>query len=93
MGDISRLRKRIDELDEAILDTLSERAETCRLIGELKKKQKIPIKDMPRENDVYKHIQKKASALGLDPAQVKEVYRQIVNICSTVQELEEKQDK
>lgn len=93
MGDISRLRKRIDELDELILDTLSERAETCRLIGELKKKQKIPIKDMPRENDVYAHIKKKAAALGLDPVQVKEVYRQIVNICSTIQELEEKRDK
>ena len=90
MGDINRLRKRIDELDELILHTLSERAETCRLIGELKKKQKIPIKDMPRENDVYAHIQKKAASLGLDPAQVEEVYRQIVNICSAVQELEEK---
>ena len=89
MGDISRLRKRIDELDELILDTLSERAETCRLIGELKKKQKIPIKDTPRENDVYAHIRKKATVLGLDPAQLEEVYRQIVNICSTVQELEE----
>ena len=93
MGDISRLRKRIDDLDELILDTLSERAETCRLIGELKKKQKIPIKDMPREKDVYTHIQKKAAALGLDPSQVKEVYRQIVNICSTVQQWEEKRDK
>lgn len=90
MADINLLRKRIDELDELILHTLSERAETCRLIGELKKKKKIPIKDMPRENNVYTHIRKKAASLGLDPAQVEEVYRQIVNICSTVQELEEK---
>lgn len=90
MADIDQFRKRIDELDEQILQILSQRAEICRLIGELKKKQKKPIKDMPRENDVFAHIRKKAAMLGLDPAQVEKAYRQIVNICSAVQELEEK---
>ena len=93
MENISQLRKRIDELDDRILDNLSKRAETCRLIGDLKKKQKIPIKDMPREKDVYAHIRRKAATLGLDPARVEEVYHQIVDICSTVQELKEKLDE
>jgi chorismate mutase len=92
MGDISQLRKRIDEVDEQILQSLSKRADVCRLIGSLKRKQKIPIKDVPRENDVYAHIRKKAAALGLDPVQVEAVYRQIVNMCSAVQELEEKRE-
>jgi chorismate mutase len=92
MDDITRLRKRIDEADEEILRSLNKRTEICKAIGSLKKKQKIPIKDIPRENDVYVHIRKKASELGLDAAQVEAVYRQIVNMCSQVQELEEKRE-
>jgi chorismate mutase len=92
MEDIIQLRKRIDEVDEQILQFLSARTEICRSIGVLKRKQKIPIKDLPRENDVYRHIEKKAAGLGLDPVQVEAVYRQIVNMCSAVQELEEKRE-
>jgi chorismate mutase len=90
MDDIDKLRKQIDEVDEEILQSLSKRAEICRAIGALKRKQKIPIKDIPRENDVYTQIRKKAALSGLDAAEVEAVYRQIVNMCSAVQKLEEK---
>ena len=90
MDDIKKLRRRIDQVDEQILQFLSERVEVCRSIGSLKRKQKIPIKDIPRENDVYAYIRKKAATLGLDAVQVEAVYRQIVNMCMAVQELEEK---
>jgi chorismate mutase len=90
MDNINQLRKRIDEVDEQILQSLGRRAEICRSIGLLKKKQRIPIKDLPRENDVYTHIRKKAAVLGLDAVQVEAIYRQIVNMCTAVQEGEEK---
>ncbi len=90
MGDISQLRKKIDGIDEEILQLLSKRTDVCRLIGALKRKQKIPIKDIPRENGVYTRVREKAAGLGLDPVQVEAVYRQIVNMCMAVQELEEK---
>jgi chorismate mutase len=83
---IRQLRKRIDELDEQILQSLSERAEICRSIGLVKKKHGIPTQDLPRENDVYVHIKEKAANLGLDSAQVEAIYRQIVNMCSVIQE-------
>jgi len=83
---IKQLRKRIDELDEQILQSLSKRAEICRSIGLVKKKHGIPTQDLPRENDVYAHIKEKAANLGLDPTQVEAIYRQIVNMCSGVQE-------
>ena len=89
MDDIKQLRKRIDEVDEQILHSLSKRTELCKSIGLVKKKQGIPIKDLPRENDVYTHIKEKAADLGLDPAQVETIYRQIVNMCSAVQDLKE----
>jgi chorismate mutase len=88
--EIKQLRKRIDEVDEQILQSLSERAEICRSIGLVKEKHGIPIQDFPRETDVYAHIREKAAELGLDPSHVEAVYRQIVNMCSAVQDSKRK---
>ena len=86
MENIRQLRKRIDEVDEEILRSLGKRMEICRSIGLVKKKHGIPTQDFPRENDVYAHIKGKAANLGLDPTQVEAIYRQIVNMCSVIQE-------
>jgi chorismate mutase len=67
--------------------------EICKCIGLVKKKHGIPIQDLPRESDVYAHVKEKAADLGLDPAQVEAIYRQIVNMCIVVQELEENYKK
>jgi chorismate mutase len=80
------LRKRIDEVDEQILQSLSKRAEICRSIGLVKEKHGIPVQDFPRETDVYARIREKAEELRLDPAHVEAIYRQIVNMCSAVQD-------
>ena len=92
MEDIQKLRKRIDEIDEQILRLLGERAEICRSIGLLKKEQGIPITDPSRENEVYAKIKVKATDFSLDPDQTEVVYRQIVNMCSSVQDSKEKSE-
>jgi chorismate mutase len=91
--DIKQLRKRIDEVDEQILQSLRKRTEICESIGLVKEKHGIPIQDFPRENDVYARIRERAADLGLDPSHVEAIYRQIVNMCSVVQELKEKSEK
>ena len=93
MQEIKQLRKKIDEVDEQILQSLSERAEISKSIGLLKEKHGIPIQDYPRENDVYAHIRERAVELGLEPSHVEAIYRQIVNMCSAVQDLNEKSEK
>jgi chorismate mutase len=93
MQEINQLRKRIDEVDEQILQSLSERAEICRSIGSVKEKNGLPIQDFPRENDVYAHIREKAADLGLDPSHVEAIYRQIVNMCSAVQASESRRSE
>ena len=93
MEGIKQLRKRIDEVDKQILRSLSKRMEICKSIGSVKKKHGIPLQDLPRENDVYAHIKEKAADLGLDPVQVEAIYRQIVNMCSAVQELNQSCEK
>lgn len=88
--EIQKLRKKIDEIDENILRLLGERSEICRSIGLLKKQSDIPIIDPNRENEVYANIREKAPDFALDADQVEEIYRQIVNMCSSIQELKEK---
>jgi chorismate mutase/prephenate dehydrogenase len=90
---IKQLRKRIDEVDEQILQSLSKRVEICRSIGVVKGKHGIPIQDFPRENDMYAHIRERAAELDLDPSHVEAIYRQIVNMCSAVQDLNVKNEK
>ncbi|MGB9841483.1 MAG: chorismate mutase, partial [Candidatus Bathyarchaeales archaeon] len=79
MEEIQQLRKTIDEVDEQILMLLSKRMEICRSIGAVKRKYGLPIKDLPRENDVYSRVRKKAEELGVDAAWVERIYQQIVN--------------
>jgi chorismate mutase len=90
MEEIKQLRKRIDEVDEQILQSLSQRADICRSIGSVKEKHGVPIQDFPRENDVYAHIRENAAELGLDPSYVEAIYREIVNMCIAVQDSKRK---
>jgi chorismate mutase len=83
---IKQLRKKVDEVDEQILRSLSNRVEICRSIGLVKGKHSFPIQNLPRETDVYAHIRERAADLGLDPSHVEAIYRQIIRMCSTVQD-------
>ncbi|MDD3792685.1 MAG: chorismate mutase [Candidatus Bathyarchaeota archaeon] len=85
MDEIEQLRKKIDEIDDKIISSLCERAKVCREIGEAKKKYGIPIRNLARENEVYQRIKEKAVLLGLDSDEIQAVYREIVNMCSSVQ--------
>ncbi len=92
MEEVQKLRKKIDDIDESILRLLGERAEICRSVGLLKKENDIPIIDSARETKVFANIREKAPDFGLDVDQVEAIYRQIVNMCSSVQELKEKSE-
>ena len=39
---------------------LCERVKVCKAIGDAKKKQGMPIRDLSRENEVYRRIKEKA---------------------------------
>ena len=86
MYEIPKLRKKINAVDNQILIALFERVKVCRAIGDAKKKQGMPIRDLYRENQVFKRIKEKSVQLGLNVDQVEAVYREIVNMCSAVQE-------
>ncbi len=86
MDEIQKLRKKVDEVDDQILLALCERVKVCKAIGNAKRKQGVPIRDLYRENEVYKRIKEKSIEFQLDSVQIERVYREIVNMCSAVQE-------
>jgi chorismate mutase-like protein len=54
--DIDGWRIKIDTINEQLVKLINERT-TCALeIGKLKKKEKLPVHDPQRENNVYNHI-------------------------------------
>jgi chorismate mutase len=86
MDEIPNLRKKVDEIDDQILLALCERVKVCKALGDAKKKQGMSIRDSSRENEVYKRIKEKSVQCQLNPTQIERVYREIVNMCSAVQE-------
>ena len=88
MEKILPLRKKIDEIDEQILRFLKERIDICENIGVIKREHELPVKDAPRENEQYLRITELASKLGLDPKEVRAVYREIIAMSIHAQERE-----
>ena len=86
MDKIPKLRKKVDEIDDQILKTLCKRVKVCKAIGDAKKKQGMPIRDLSRESEVFKRLKEKSVQIGLNAGQVEAIYREIVNMCSAVQE-------
>ncbi len=86
MDDLQTLREKVDAIDDQILRDLRERVKICRAIGDLKKKQGLTVRDINRESEVYKRSKEKAELYKLDPIKIERLYREIVNICSAVQE-------
>ncbi len=86
MDKLEQYRKKVDECDDVILKALTERVKICVAIGLVKKKHGKSVRDISRENEVYKRVRKKSVELGLDSLKVEAVYHEIVNMCSAVQE-------
>ena len=86
IDELLQLRGKVDRVDDQILNALKERTEICRSIGSIKKENGIPVKDLYREGEIFERIREKAKGFSLDPERVEAVFREIVIMCSAVQE-------
>jgi len=86
LEDIFSLRIRITEIDKQILLLLKERVKVSKKIGIFKRKKGVAIRDYQREDELYKHITKKAIELRLDALNIKNIYQGIIGMCTYVQE-------
>ena len=82
--DIADWRKKIDAMDEQIVQLISQRAEAAKAIGELKRKADLPVYEPQREQTVFDHV-KAVNPGPLADAEILHVYERIIDVMRTLQ--------
>ncbi len=77
---IALVRKRIDEIDNTVLDLLKERLDCARTIGKLKDESKRAKWDPQRELEIYERLRKN-NADVFPPAALYSIFHEIITTC------------
>ncbi len=85
--DISDWRKKIDEIDEQLVQLLSGRARAAHEIGRLKRDAGMPIYEPDRERAVLTHVAK-SNPGPLSDRELVSIYERIMDIMRLIQQEE-----
>ncbi|MEO8586293.1 MAG: prephenate dehydratase [Acidobacteriota bacterium] len=86
MDDLDDLRRRIDETDRQLLETLALRLKFVAEVGRLKSKGVPFLRDPARESALMAKVEAQAKEMGLDPFRVTEIFREVIAMSVKVQE-------
>ncbi|HUE89317.1 MAG TPA: prephenate dehydratase [Vicinamibacterales bacterium] len=76
---LAGLRKSLDDIDAVIVSALGERARVSREIAATKAAADEPVRDLDRETALLQHRSAYGARVGLDPAFVRRLYREILD--------------
>ena len=82
---LDELRKKIDGIDARIVELIAERQSISKEIGKGKNKASRLIEDRERELRVLKHVRGLARDKKISPADIENVYRQIIDASKKIQ--------
>lgn len=74
---LDQLRRRIDRIDEKLLRLLNQRAASALQIGRIKKRQRLPVYDGRREQQVLARLAR-ANGGPLPAGSVKAIFREVL---------------
>lgn len=77
--DLASLRKSLDDIDAVLVSALGERARLARDIARVKADGDSPVRDADRESLLLQHRSAVGERLGLDPAFVRRIFREILD--------------
>lgn len=77
--DLAALRKALDDIDAVLVSALGERARLARDIARVKADADGPVRDTDRETALLQHRSAVGERLGLDPAFVRRIFREILD--------------
>jgi len=77
--DLAALRKSLDDIDAVLVSALGERARLARQIAQVKAEGAGPVRDADREAALLQHRSAFGERLGLDPAFVRRIFREILD--------------
>lgn len=83
--ELKKLRKQIDQIDETILELINKRALLAKEVGEIKKKNNLPIFVPSREKEIFERIEKLNKG-PLSNDTVKHIFREIISACRSIEE-------
>ncbi len=76
---LGELRGEIDRVDEALLQLLAKRREISLQMARLKNAHSIPLRDIPREKELFESRVAVGEEQGLDRSYVEEVFFAVLN--------------
>ncbi len=82
------LRKKIDEIDNRIVELISERVRIAEEIGRDKKETNRLIEDRERELRVLEHVRNLAKDNKISPGDIAGIYRQIIDASKKIQSVD-----
>jgi chorismate mutase len=82
--EIADWRKKIDDMDEEIVQLINKRAEAAKAIGELKQKSTLPVYEPARETEVFEHV-RRINPGPLSEEQIVDVYIRIIDVMRMLQ--------
>ena len=84
-NELEKFRKRIDEIDETILELLIERANLAKKIGEIKKHEGLTFHVPEREREILERLLEKNKERFPEPALVR-IFREIISACLSLEQ-------
>jgi len=85
--DIADWRKKIDEIDQQLVEILNRRAEAAQEIGRLKRRSSMPIYEPDRERIVLERVQQ-GNRGPLEHRHLIQIYERIVDVMPNIQKEE-----
>ncbi len=73
------LRRKIDKIDNEILNLILQRLELVKKVSNEKQKRNIPVVDPERESQILTNITKMAKMKGYDEGSIEKIFKIIIN--------------
>lgn len=94
MEQLQNYRKRIDEIDEALLSLFEERFNIIRAVGQLKAKNDIAIVQSKRAQEVINRAASMAAEKNIPPEFIRDLYTRMIDLAHVIEnEILETHDK
>jgi chorismate mutase len=81
---ISDWRKKIDALDEQIVQLINERARAAIAIGDLKHQSSLPVYEPKREQAVFEHV-RRVNQGPLPDQEVQHIFERVLDVMRSLQ--------
>ncbi|MHA1679802.1 MAG: prephenate dehydratase [Promethearchaeota archaeon] len=86
--ELEAFRRKINDIDEQLINLLEARAKVAQDIGVYKKSRSIPVRDWGREQAIIKNLSQRTLEL-LSPDDLVKIYKEIMGSCRHLENLEE----